>query len=413
MKKIVWSMAGVIAVVAALAYAGGFSFLFSANYLPHQFCYLAQPGLIWTNVVMDGLIAASYLAIFAALFWMAFHLRVVKELQSYLWLFIAFGTFIMTCALTHIMEIATVWWPVYRFAAAMKVVCAIASVPTAIVFIRIVPGLTANMKRFMVMLSTTQKEKDQALVSLIAAEKLAVAGRISASIAHEIKNPLDTVGNLLYLLRTDPSVPEEAVSLVETAQEEILRAGHIARSTLSLYRESAIPMAVALGPLLESVIDLQTSDFVKHHIHVQTRVKAPVEMYGYPSELRQILINLLQNASAAIGKNGRILVRVHPSNGGYSMTVADTGSGIDAVHRARLFSLFFTTKGEHGTGLGLWLVQSLVEKHGGRIRFRSRTAEEGRTHGTVFNVWLPLGSAADRPELAAMASEGAALTRGR
>lgn len=413
MKKIVGSIAGLFVVVAALAYAGAFSFLFSDHYLPHQFCYLAQPGLVWTNVAMDGLIAASYLAIFLALFWMAFKLRRVRELKSYLWIFFAFGTFIIACGLTHVMEMVTVWWPVYRFAAAMKVLCALASVPTAVLFLRIVPGLTANMSRFMLMLSTTQQEKDQALASLIAAEKLAVAGRISASIAHEIKNPLETVGNLLYLLRTDPSVPMEAVSLVETAQGEILRAGHIARSTLSLYRESSSAMPVALGPLLKSVIDLQTSDFVKQNIHIQTRVRAPVEMYGYPSELRQILINLLQNAAAAIGQNGRIFVRVHPIHGGYSLTVADTGSGIDAANRARMFSLFFTTKGEHGTGLGLWLVQSLVEKHGGRIRFRSRTPAEGTPHGTVFNVWLPLGSPLERPGLATIASDGGALSRAR
>jgi signal transduction histidine kinase len=413
MKKIVGSIVAFFAVSAALVYAGAFSFLFSDNYLPHQFCYLAQPGLVWTNVAMDGLIAASYLAIFLALFWMAFKLRRVKELQGYLWIFFAFGTFIIACGLTHVMEMVTVWWPVYRFAAAMKVVCALASVPTAVLFLRIAPALTANLSRFMMMLTTTQQEKDQALASLIAAEKLAVAGRISASIAHEIKNPLDTVGNLLYLVRTDPGLPAEAVPLIETAQSEILRAGHIARSTLSLYRESASPMAVALGPLLESVIDLQTGDFVKQNIQVQMRVKAPVEMYGYPSELRQILINLLQNAAAAIGRNGRILVRVHPRHGGYSLSVADTGSGIDAAHRERMFSLFFTTKGEHGTGLGLWLVQSLVEKHGGRIRFRSRTAAEGATHGTVFNVWLPLGSPHEHPKRAAMASDGGALSHAR
>ncbi|SFS11602.1 Signal transduction histidine kinase [Granulicella pectinivorans] len=413
MKKIVWSIVAFFVVVAAVGYAGGYSFLMSANYLPHQFCYLAQPGLVWTNVVMDGLIAASYLAIFLALFWMAFKLRGVEDLRGYLWIFIAFGTFIIACGLTHVMEMVTIWWAVYRVSAAMKVIAALASVPTAVLFIRSAPDLAANIERFMLMLSTTQKEKDQALASLIAAEKLAVAGRISASIAHEIKNPLDTVGNLLYVLRFDPAVPEEALSLIDTAQSEIVRAGHIARSTLSLYRESSAPMPVLLGPLLESVIELQTSDFVKHNIHVQTRVNAPRQMYGYPSELRQILINLLQNAAAAIGANGRILVRVHPANAGYSLTVADTGSGIDAAHRARLFSLFFTTKGEHGTGLGLWLVQSLVEKHGGRIRFRSRTAAESATHGTVFNVWLPLGSPVERPGLTAIASDGGTLSRSR
>jgi len=360
-------------------------------------------------VSMDGLIAASYMVIFAALFWMAFQLRRLGELRGYLWIFFAFGTFIVACGLTHVMEMVTVWWPVYRLSAAMKVICAAASVPTAILFVRIVPGLAGNMERFMTMLSTTQQEKDQALASLIAAEKLAVAGRISASIAHEIKNPLDSVGNLLYLLRSDASLGPDASALLDTAQGEIVRAGHIARSTLSLYRETSDPMPIALGPLLASVIELQTGDFVRHGIQVQTRVRAPFEMYGYPSELRQILINLIQNSAAAIGKHGRILVRVQPRGGGYSISVADDGSGIARANRERMFSLFFTTKGEHGTGLGLWLVKSLVEKHGGRISFRSRTADETRMHGALFNVWLPLGTAQARPGLAQLAAEGGAL----
>jgi signal transduction histidine kinase len=410
MKKLVGSLVAFCVVLTGLAYAGAFSFLLSTNYLPHQFCYLLQPGLVWTNVTMDGLIAAAYVAIFAALFWMAFRLRAVKELRGYLWIFFAFGSFIIACAFTHMMEVVTVWWPAYRLAAATKVLCVLASVPTAILFLRVVPGLTANMSRFMVMLTTTQQEKDQALASLIAVEKLAVAGRIAASIAQEIKNPLETVGNLLYLLRTDPNVPMEMVSLVETAQGEILRAGHIAQSTLSLYRGSSRPALIELGPLLQSVLDLQSDEFDKHHIRVGVRINAPLPMVGYPSEIRQILINLLQNASAAIGEHGTILVRVQPSRSGYRITVADTGSGIHVSHRGNLFTLFFTTRSVRGAGLGLWLVQSLVAKHGGRIRFRSRTAQESAVHGTIFTLWLPLGSPVERPALAAIASEGALLS---
>ncbi len=78
---------------------------------------------------------------------------------------------------------------------------------------------------------------------------------------------------------------------------------------------------------------------------------------------------------------------------GYSITVADNGSGIRPEDRTRLFTLFFTTKGEQGTGLGLWLVRSMVEKQGGRIVFRSRTAAESARHGTLFNIWIPLEAA--------------------
>ncbi len=388
------------------AHAGLFSFLMSSKFLPHQFCYLAQPGLVWTNAVTDGLIAVSYLAIFGGLFWLAEKLRPLADIRSYLWIFLAFGTFIVACGLTHVMEIVTVWWPVYRLSAAVKVVCAAASVPTAILFLRAAPALAANMERFVVMLSTTQQEKERALSSLIAAEKLAVAGRISASIAHEIKNPLETVGNLLYLLRAEPATTPAMEAMIGMAATEIARAEEISRSTLSLYRESTEPAEVMLGLLVASVIDLQGTEMMRRRIVVESRIVAPVPLHGFSGEIRQMLINLMQNAAAAIGQDGRIVVRAGLRRGGYTITVGDSGPGIDAANRARIFSLFFTTKGESGTGIGLWLVRSLVEKHGGRIGFRSRTAAESTRAGTVFTLWLPLGvgQGAGREPLQAMAT---------
>jgi signal transduction histidine kinase len=391
-KKIAWSLVIFLASAGIAVGNGAFRFLFSANYLPHRYCYLAQPGLVWTNVAMDGLIAASYLAIFIALFWMAGKLRHLPDLKSYLWIFFAFGSFIVACGLTHVMEIVTVWWPVYPLSAAAKVVCALASVPTAILFVYAVPTLARSVESFLVVLSTTQQEKDQALASLLSSEKLAVAGKISATIAHEIKSPLDSVGNLLYLIRTDNSFPAAMLPYLESAEQEVERAGKIARSTLSLYREASAPVATALGPLVESVVELQSADLLRSRIHVERRIDAPVEISAYPGELRQILINIIQNAAAAIDGDGVIIIRVRPARGGYSITVADNGPGVDPANREKLFNLFFTTKGEQGTGLGLWLVRSLVEKHGGDIRFRSRTASESAKHGTLFNLWLPLNS---------------------
>jgi signal transduction histidine kinase len=143
---------------------------------------------------------------------------------------------------------------------------------------------------------------------------------------------------------------------------------------------------------------------ISHGIALQRRLRAPLPLRAYSSELRQILINLIQNAMAAIGSRGRIIVRVQlrhslvPNYGeaesvgqqGYSITIADTGPGINAKHRPQLFTMFFTTKGDEGTGMGLWLVRSMVEKQGGRIRFRSRTAAECEKPGTIFNIWIPL-----------------------
>ena len=256
------------------------------------------------------------------------------------------------------------------------------------------------------MLSTTQQEKDQAVGALLASEKLVVAGRISASISHEIKNPLETAGNLLYLLAADPRMPSDLVAMAKTASSELKRADEIAQSNLSLLRKSSAPVQISLAELVDSVLDLQKAQLIDHGISLQRRLRAPLPLKAYSSELRQILVNLIQNAMAAIGSRGRIVVRVQlrrslgaTSTGrsgksmgqpGYSITIADTGPGINAKHRPQLFTMFFTTKGDEGTGMGLWLVRSMVEKQGGRIRFRSRTAAESDKPGTIFNIWIPL-----------------------
>ncbi len=397
MRKAFLAAALTVLGLEVLAHTGVLARLLSPQYLPHRYCYLQQPWLVWTNVTMDGLIAISYASIFVSLFWIAGKLRSIQDLRAYLWILIAFGTFIVACGATHLMELVTVWWPVYPISAGVKVLCAAASVPTAILFARAAPGVATNIRHFLQMLSTTQQEKDQAVGALLASEKLVVAGRISASISHEIKNPLETVGNLLYLLSADPRMPSDLVALTKTASSELKRADEIAQSNLSLLRKSSAPAQLSLSELVDNVLDLQTAQLIDHGIALQRRLRAPLPLNAYSSELRQILINLIQNAMAAIGSRGRIIVRVQLRDSmgqpGYSITIADTGPGINPKHRPQLFTMFFTTKGDEGTGMGLWLVRSMVEKQGGRIRFRSRTAAETDKPGTIFNIWIPLEAA--------------------
>jgi diguanylate cyclase (GGDEF)-like protein len=148
MKKVFVPLAGFGFAAIVLASTGLLAPLFSANYLPHRYCYLAKPGLIWTNVAMDGTIALSYAVIFGSLMWIAHRLRRTHAFDSYQWIFLAFGAFIVACGATHLMEVVTVWWPVYPLSAAVKVVCALASVPTAVVFARAAPELVAKVTRF-------------------------------------------------------------------------------------------------------------------------------------------------------------------------------------------------------------------------------------------------------------------------
>lgn len=172
MKKIIGLIAAGFIVFAGASYSGWFPSLFSSNYLPHRYCYLAQPGLVWTNVAMDSLIAISYALIFACLIWIAGKLRGIPDIRAYLWIFLSFGMFIVACGATHLMEVVTVWWPVYPLSAAVKVVCAAASIPTAILFARVTPALARNIRRFLDMLATTEQQRDQALVALTASENL-------------------------------------------------------------------------------------------------------------------------------------------------------------------------------------------------------------------------------------------------
>jgi len=146
--------------------------LFSHSYLPHRFCYFASPGLIWTNTVADSVIALSYLAIFAALLFIATRLLAFEDLRPYIWIFIAFATFIIACGATHAMEIVTIWLPIYPFSASVKVLCGIASLLTATLFTRATPELARKIPKVVQLLSRSQQERDEARAALIASERV-------------------------------------------------------------------------------------------------------------------------------------------------------------------------------------------------------------------------------------------------
>ena len=134
--------------------------LFATSYIPHLYCYLAQPWLIWSNVATDSLIALSYVAIFAALFWLASRLRSLPNMHAYVWVLASFGLFILACGATHVMETVTIWVPVYRISVALKVVCALASVTTAIIFVKQAPIYLANITRFFTLIETEHRQTE-------------------------------------------------------------------------------------------------------------------------------------------------------------------------------------------------------------------------------------------------------------
>ena len=241
---------------------------------------------------------------------------------------------------------------------------------------------------------TDLRRRDEALM---AHEKLAVAGRLSASIAHEIHNPLDSVANLHYLManETDATLLQRYLAM---AQQELNRTLQISRAMLGLYREPKAPVEVDLRELLESVLLLLDRQLKDQSIAIDRRLGDGVSVQGFPGELRQVFTNLITNAGEASGRGGRVQILVESSfpadsRPGALVTITDSGPGIEEAHQAKLFKPFFTTKGEQGTGLGLWVSRGIVEKHGGIIELTNST--DPIFPGAAVRVYLPaLGPAA-------------------
>jgi PAS domain S-box-containing protein len=235
---------------------------------------------------------------------------------------------------------------------------------------------------------TSQRKAEEALRRN---ERLAMAGRLSAAIAHEINNPLDAVSNLLYLARRDQAGREEYLHI---AEKELQRVSAIAQQTLGFVREGSSPSRLNVGEVLDQVIHLYSTKLESKRIQVSRQYGAQLEVCGFPGELRQLFSNLVINASDAVSEGGLVhfrIARAHDYAGGYRagvrVTIADNGTGIRRSDMANIFEPFFTTKKDLGTGLGLWLSNGIAQKHGGWIRVRSRANPEPR--GTVFTVFLP------------------------
>ena len=232
--------------------------------------------------------------------------------------------------------------------------------------------------------------------ALLANEKLAVAGRLAATIAHEIHNPLDSVANLLYLLQHDPK-DAEARHFLDIAQSELARVTQISRAMLSLYRESKAPVPVDLKDMLDDLLLLMEGRFNTLGVTVTSDLPHGIVVDGFPAELRQVFTNLITNAAEAAAQGGTVLVRIIPQHAGLNpsgqmleegaiVEIIDNGPGILPEVRDHLFQPFFTTKGERGTGLGLWVSQGIIRKHAGSIHLFSNS--EGANRGTTVSVFL-------------------------
>ena len=236
-------------------------------------------------------------------------------------------------------------------------------------------------------------------------EKLAAVGRLAASIAHEINNPLEAVTNLLYLAAQSGNM-DELHGYLHMAERELRRASIISSETLRFNRQSTNPRAVACDELVESALFIHHGRIVNARIQVEQRLTAHKPLNCFDGEIRQVLNNLIGNAIDAMqGAGGRLLVRSREATHwptdrkGLMLTVADTGAGIKPEYRRMIFEPFFTTKGTSGTGLGLWVSQEIAQRHQGELRVRSSQAKGKsgmRASGTVFTLFLPFEAALRR-----------------
>ncbi len=228
-------------------------------------------------------------------------------------------------------------------------------------------------------------------------EKLAAVGRLAASIAHEINNPLATVTNLIYLARHEED-EEQKEQFLDMAGEELNRVTLLTTQSLRIYRQSSKPTAVRPVDLVSSVLDVYSVKLTNNHVTLQRKDSTCESIVCLESEIRQVFSNLIRNAMDAMeGKPGRVQVRVREATDwqdetkGVLITVADTGCGMSAETRQGLYTAFHTTKEQKGTGLGLWVSKEIIDRHRGKIRVRSR---QSAPSGSVFELFLPYQSLA-------------------
>jgi PAS domain S-box-containing protein len=236
---------------------------------------------------------------------------------------------------------------------------------------------------------TQRKNAEEALRS---SEKLAATGRLAATIAHEINNPLEAVTNFIYLAKNNRELPLSVKRYLDVADRELARVAHIAQQTLGFYRDTSQPVRFDLATVLDDVLLLYERKLGYKGLQVKKQYKAGLYLTGLAGEMRQVISNLLANAidacpdDAGISVRARVVTSRESGRKELRITIADEGCGMPQEVQARIFTPFFTTKQEVGTGLGLWVTRGIVEKHKGKLSFRSST---GAKPGTLFRIVVP------------------------
>ncbi|HZU23705.1 MAG TPA: HAMP domain-containing sensor histidine kinase [Terriglobales bacterium] len=225
-------------------------------------------------------------------------------------------------------------------------------------------------------------------------EVIAACRRLIASTAHELKNPLEAIKNIAFLLGKSDHLDATEREYIDLLKQEVERLTSITDSTLHLNRSSEVYEPVSIAGVLGVVLDFYAGKIKFKQIQVDVQLRQCAPIAGISVQLRQVFTNLVVNALEALPVGGRLTIRMRDAREwgnshacGLMVSIFDNGSGIELQDQRKLFSSFFTTKGARGSGLGLWLSNDIIQRYGGTIRFRSSTG--GPHHGTCFQVFLP------------------------
>jgi signal transduction histidine kinase len=381
----------------------------SSSFLPHGFCYLWDPGLLWTHVTADVLIGAAYVTISLSLAWLVHRVR--RDIP-FSWVFVAFGLFIITCGMTHFMEVWTLWEPVYWLSGGVKIVTAAASVTTAIALPFTVPRAVTTIRD-----ARLSREREVAAAraavleeqnELLRREKAAAdTARSEAEAAnqaktaflrtmsHELRTPLNAIVGYGQLMETGVSGP---VSEAQAAQ--LGRIGASAQHLLGLIDEvltlaqdaatqsQARREDVSLQDLIAGAADMVAPAADAKGLKLQVEPVPATTIRTDPGKLRQALINLMANA-VKFTESGSVRIEVEERTDDVLIHVADTGPGIAPEHREQVFEPFWqadqgTTRAHGGSGLGLSVSRQLMQLLGGSIELTSRPGE-----GSTFTLYVP------------------------
>ncbi len=251
-----------------------------------------------------------------------------------------------------------------------------------------VEGESERGERVLIVADTTDRKLAE--YALRTAEKLAATGKLASTIAHEINNPLEGLINLIYLARVTDSIDTARTFLID-AGKELDRISRITKQALSFYRDPHQPEEIDLGELLAEVVSLIGRSATPRKVKVVFKRRPAEKIYGFPGQLAQVFTNVMRNAIEVSTPGSEVNVRLcsveRTGRRGNRVTIHDHGTGIPTEIRSNIFDPFFTTKELRGSGLGLWVSKSLIERHHGTIRFRS--SERLGKSGTTFEVFLP------------------------